>query len=484
MVDDRDEERQDEGGESFAELLESYGNSAGTELRVGDRIQGRIISLGREAVFVDTGSKRDGIVNREELEDEEGNLAQNVGDELELYVVEVTADEVRLSKSFSGPGDPGILREAFRNEVPVEGIVKAPCKGGFHVEIMKRRAFCPISQMDMRYIEDPAGYTGETYPFLITRFEENGRNIVVSRRELLERETEEARKAFFENLSKDSEVEGTVTKLMPYGAFVELVPGLEGMIHLSELSWSRIGKPEEILRPGDHIRVRVIGIKEGSEGRRPRIALSLKQMEKDPWERVHEICSVGDRINGKVVRCAEFGAFVEIAPGVEGLVHLSEMSHVKRILKPEEVVQPRDEISVVVKQIDLKRRRIALSIRDVEGDPWAHVDTMFQPGQVVDGTVEREERYGLFINLAPGITGLLHRSKLENLRDPAEIDELKRGDPIRVIVESVNPEERRISLDVRQDSGDSDWKPSSDKPKDDVGALGEKLKRAMEDQED
>ena len=494
MVDDRDEENrdeenqveenQDEGTESFAELLESYGgDSAGTELRVGDKIQGRIISIGRETVFVDTGSKRDGVVEREELQDEDGSIPYSEGDEVELYVVGVNADEVQLSKAFSGPGDPAVLREAFRNEVPVEGRVKAPCKGGFHVEIMKRRAFCPISQMDMRYIEDPATYVGATYPFLITRFEENGRNIVVSRREILERETEQMRREFLENLSDGAEVEGTVTKLMPYGAFVELVPGLEGMIHLSELSWSRIGKPEEVLSPGDRVHVRVIGIKEGSEGRRPRIGLSLKQMQGDPWERVEEICSTGDRITGKVVRCADFGAFVEIAPGVEGLVHLSEMSQVKRALKPEEVVQPGDEISVVVKQIDTQRRRIALSIRDVEGDPWEQVEEMFKPGQVVDGTLEREERYGLFISLAPGITGLLHRSKLEDLPDSG-VEGMRRGDRIRVIVESVNPEERRVSLDLPREAGESDWKSFPEKSGEDVGALGEKLKRALEDKEE
>jgi small subunit ribosomal protein S1 len=207
-------------------------------------------------------------------------------------------------------------------------------------------------------------------------------------------------------------------------------------------------------------------------------------MEGDPWERVDEICSTGDRITGRVVRCADFGAFVEIAPGVEGLVHLSEMSHVKRVLKPEEVVQPGDEISVMVKQIDIQRRRIALSIRDVEGDPWEQVEEMFKPGQAVDGTLEREERYGLFVSLAPGITGLLHRSKLEDLPDSAAVEGLRRGDRIRVIVESVNPEERRVSLDLPRESGDSDWKSFSDKAGEDVGALGEKLKRALEDKEE
>lgn len=489
MVDDRDEEKkgledQDEDSESFAELFESYGDSPGRSLKVGDRILGRIISIGREAVFVDTGSKRDGVIDRDELLDDNGDIPYAVGDELDLYVVALTPDEVQLSKAFSGPGDPGVLREAYRNEVPVEGKVKAPCKGGFHVEVMKLRAFCPISQMDMRYIEDPSVYVGATYPFLITRFEENGRNIVVSRRELLERETEEVRIKFLASLGEDTEVEGTVTKLMPYGAFVELVPGLEGMIHISELSWSRIEKPDEILKPGDKVTARVIGVKQGSEGRRPRIALSLKQMQGDPWERVNEFCSVGDHIKGKVVRCAEFGAFVEIAPGVEGLVHLSEMSHIKRILKPEELVRPGDEISVVVKQIDTQRRRIALSIRDVEGDPWTHIEEQFRPGQLVDGVLEREERYGLFITLAPGVTGLLHRSKLENIPEGEALEALKRGDRIRVMVESITPQERRISLDLLRDSGDTDWKGFSDKPEGEVGALGEKLKDALEKKED
>jgi small subunit ribosomal protein S1 len=489
MVEDRDEESRDqenhdEENESFAELLASYSDSPGRTLKVGDRITGRIISIGREAVFVDTGSKRDGVIDREELLDEDGLIPYSVGDELELYVVGVTPDEVQLSRAFSGPGDPGVLREAYRNEVPVEGRVKAPCKGGFHVEVMKLRAFCPISQMDMRYIEDPSAYVGGVYPFLITRFEENGRNIVVSRREILERETEEARRKFLENLTENAEVEGTVTKLMPYGAFVELVPGLEGMIHISELSWSRVEKPEEILRQGQGITARVIGVKQGSQGRRPRIALSLKQMQGDPWDRVEEMFSVGDRIKGKVVRCADFGAFVEIAPGVEGLVHLSEMSHIKRVLKPEELVSPGEEISVVVKQIDTQRRRIALSIRDVEGDPWSRVEEMFQPGQTIDGVLEREERYGLFITLAPGVTGLLHKSKMEGLPDAAGVEKLKRGDPVRVIIESINPQEKRISLDLRRESGENDWKAFSEAPGEGVGALGQKLKDAFEKKEE
>jgi len=484
MNDEKDEGRMEGEAESFAEMLENYTDSTSVEMRIGDRIRGRVISVGRDSVFVDTGAKTDGVVDREELQDEEGNVPFEVGDEIDLYVVGLTPDEIQLSKSFSGPGDPGVLREAFRNEVPVEGKVKAPCKGGFHVEVMKRRAFCPISQMDLRYVEDPSVYVGATYPFLITRFEENGRNIVVSRREILERESEEARKEFLEGLTEEAECEGIVTKLMPYGAFVELVPGLEGMIHISELSWSRIGKPEEVIHPGDRVKVRVIGIQEGPPGGRPRIGLSLKQMQGDPWERVREICKEGDRITGRVVRCADFGAFVEISPGVEGLVHVSEMSHVKRILKPEEVVQAGEEVTVLVKQIDESRRRISLSIRDVEGDPWSRVEDTFRPGQVVDGTVEREERYGFFVTLAPGITGLLHRSKLENLQDAGALENVRRGDQIRVMVESVDTAQRRIALGIKEETGESDWRAQPGASDSGMGSLGEQLEKALKDKEE
>lgn len=485
MNEEWDDDRQEEEGQSFAEMLESYSESAGVELRVGDRIRGRIISIGKESVFVDAGSKTDGVVERDDLLDEQGNLPYEVGDELELYVVNQGPDEIRLSKALSGAGDVAVLREAYRSGVPVEGRVKAPCKGGFHVEVMKRRAFCPISQMDIRYVNDPKAYVGETYPFLITRFEENGRNIVVTRRELLEQEYEAARKAFLEELSEGSECEGVVTKLMPYGAFVELVPGLEGMIHLSELSWSRIGRPEEVIQVGDKVRVRVIGIKEAEPGKRPRIALSLKQMQGNPWERVHEICREGDRVNGKVTRCADFGAFVEIAPGVEGLVHVSEMSYVKRVLKPEEIVQPGDEVTVLVKQIDTERHRISLSIRDVEGDPWNRAEELFRPGQVVEGTVEKQERYGLFITLAPGITGLLHQSKLEDTQERERFENLKRGDSVRVVIESLDPQERRIALKPEASQGEEDWAAHSKEPDEEgMGSLGEQLKKALDDKED
>jgi len=200
--------------------------------------------------------------------------------------------------------------------VPVEGKVKSQCKGGVNVDIMQRRAFCPIGQIDLRYVENPEDYVGETHLFLITQFEENGNNIVISRRKLLELELQEEKEEFLKNIKIGSQYEGRVTKLMPYGAFVELFPGIEGMVHLSELSWSRVEKPEDALVVKELITVKIIGIEEGERSGQLKISLSIKQVTGDPWESVGEKFREGEKTTGKVVRCTKFGAFVEIAPGI------------------------------------------------------------------------------------------------------------------------------------------------------------------------
>lgn len=363
--------------ESFADLLESYSAGMSENVRIGDMIRGEIISTGGDTVFVDTGTKIDGAVDKEELLDGNRDLPYKEGDTLELYVVSVKENEIRLSKALSGIGGHDLLRDAFEKAVPVEGKVKDRCKGGFHVEIMRTRAFCPISQIDSKFVESPDDYVGQTYQFLIIQFEKHGRNIVISRRELLNREQEKTRKKFYEGLEIGTILEGRVVRLMPYGAFVELIPGVEGMVHLSELSWSRVEKPETVVREGELIKVKVIGIKHDDGSGRRKIALSVKQVTGDPWESIEEKFHCGDKIKGRVTQCAKFGAFVEIAPGIEGLVHISEMSYNKKILKPEEVVKGGETVCALIKEIDVPRRRIALSIRDVEGDPWIGVQEKY-----------------------------------------------------------------------------------------------------------
>jgi small subunit ribosomal protein S1 len=473
-----EDEDNEEKEESFAEMFEAYAAGMNDDLRVGDKIRGRIIAIGDDSLFVDTGTKADGVVDISELRDEQGHLPHKMGDELDLFVVSVDENEVRLSRALAGAGGLNMLKEAQAAAIPVEGKVVQTVKGGFQVEVLKRRAFCPISQIDTAYVDQPEQYIGQTFQFLIKKLTEGGRNIVVSRRELLEAEQEQARKIFMQTLEIDSVFTGRVTRLMPYGAFVELVPGVEGMVHISELSWSRLEKPEEVVQPGDKIQVKVLRIEPGKKQKK--IALSVKQVQGDPWTLIDTEYQPGQKITGKVTRCAAFGAFVEIKPGIEGLVHISEMSFTKRISKPDDVVHPGQMITVVIKEIDRARRRISLSIRDAEGDPWATIKDKYHQGQVVQGRVENRENFGLFISLEPGITGLLPKSEIN--RVPAgQIDKLKPGDTLAVTVDAIQQAERKIALKL-QDAGDEEgWRDFSDASSEGekVGDLGEKLSRAL-----
>lgn len=465
--------------ESFDELFESYTASKSEDIQVGDKVRGEIISIGKDGIFIDTGGKIDGVVDKEELLDEKGNLPFKQGDILELYVVSRKKNEIRLSKAISGIGGLSLLWDAFEKGIPVEGKVKEPCKGGFNVEIMHRRTFCPIGQMDLKFVESLDDYVGNTYQFLITQFEEDGRNIVISRRELLNRELEKEREKFRENITVGAELEGKVTRLLPYGAFVELFPGIEGMVHLSELSWSRVEKPDEVLKVGDSVKVKLVGVGEGDRAEQLKIALSVKQLTGDPWDTVEERFHDGDKATGKVTRCAEFGAFVEIAPGIEGMVHISEMSYIRRVLRPEDIVHVGEVVPVMVKGIDAARRRISLSIKDAEGDPWMDVEEKYHVGQAVEGTVEKREQFGYFVTLEPGITGLLPKSNIAKSYKSALIKKLRQGNTILVVIEKINPNERKITLGPGDSRDEEDWRSFAKDAGRPLSSLGEKLQQAL-----
>jgi small subunit ribosomal protein S1 len=465
MPDKTKDENNDPEEESFADLFESYSAGMNDDLQLGDKISGKIISIGKDAVFLDIGTKVDGIVERAELLDSDGNLLFAEGDDIELYVVARDEHEIRLSKAISGIGGVEMLREAFHSAIPVEGKVQATCKGGFNVEMLQRRAFCPISQMDVEYVETPEDYVGQGYEFLITQFEDNGKNIVVSRRKILAKAREIEIASFLSTLKQDDVVEGRVTKLMPYGAFVELIPGLEGMVHISELSWSRMEKPEQVVQADDRVLVKVIGIIDGEKKNTKKISLSMKQVDEDPWNQVSEKFSTGNKVNGTVTRCMDFGVFVEIAPGIEGLVHISEMSFVKRVVKPADEVTPGEKVSVLIKDIDLRKRRISLSMRDTQGDPWLEVSDNFRIGQVITGTLENKEAFGYFVTLAPGITGLLPKSKFNLAEKPGHLDQLKPGDSISVSVAEINSGDRKITLAPGDAAEEGGWKDYSQNTK-------------------
>jgi small subunit ribosomal protein S1 len=294
------------------------------------------------------------------------------------------------------------------------------------------------------------------------------------------KEQEKALKGFVAGLKVGDQLAGKVTRLMPYGAFVELFPGLEGMVHLSELSWSRVEKTGDVISPNAPVTVKVIGIGPGVKPGSLKISLSLKQVTGDPWEGVRDKFRVGERVNGKVTRCTDFGAFVEIVPGIEGLVHLSEMSYMKRVIKAEEVAKPGEIVPVVIKDIDPQKRRISLSIKDAEGDPWIDVPEKFKVGQRVLGVVEKREKFGYFVSLDPGITGLLPLSKIKGASKPSQYEKLQEGEKITVVIEEIHPQERKMTLAPGDSAEEGDWQNFAKKEEQSSGIFGQKLYKAME----
>lgn len=460
MTDQNREQNAATEEESFAAMLEASEAGGQANLKVGDKVRGAVIAVTNDSVFIDAGAKIDGVADKEELLDAAGEFPYAVGDEVELFVVRLGGGELRLSKALSGEGGAAMLAEAFESKLPVQGRIKGTCKGGFNVQVMGRRAFCPISQIDTQYVEDPEIYVGQEYSFTIVTFEENGRNIVVSRRKLLEVEQQEAVLKFQEEVNTGDVMTGKVVRIKPFGVFVELMPGVEGMVHVSELGWSRVAQPQDVVREGEELTVKVISVEKDAKRKGLRIALSVKQAQDDPWSKAGELFAPGDVVDGTVIRCAPFGAFVEIAPGIEGLVHISELSYARRVLKPEEIVNPGDAVQVLVKEVDLEQKRIGLSLREVQGDPWSTAHERYAPGSVVTGTVEKREQFGLFVNLEPGITGLMPKSLLSKAEDPAALEAVKPGEQVQVRVEALDQDARKATLaplSLREEES-GDWR--------------------------
>ena len=291
----------------------------------------------------------------------------------------------------------------------------------------------------------------------------------------------EQQKQFFKSVNEGDTVQGVVTKIMSYGAFIELTPGVEGMAHISELSWSHLEKPEEVVQAGDSVTVKLLKIESSQKSDVLKISLSIKQTSSNPWDSIEQSFKPGDQITGKVVRLTSFGAFVEIAPGVDGLVHISEMSHTKRVLRPDDVVKKDENVQVIIKSIDMDAKRISLSIKDALGDPWTGISTKYEINSIVQGKLEKKERFGLFINLEPGITGLMPASNIKNAAKPEGFDKLKPGDSVSIMIQAVDEEQRRITFtSVDQKEGDN-WKQfANSKKSQSMGTMGDLLKKALE----
>lgn len=427
---------------SFEELLAQH-DACAKKLQPGQKVSGTVIAIGAENVFIDVGLKQDGVLDRAEILDADGNEKVAQGDTVEAWVTGISPQGISLSRSMTGSG-VAALEEAKDAGIPVEGRIKGACKGGYEVEVMGKAAFCPGSQMEnLGPDEDPAG---RQMQFLITRIENHGRNIVVSRRALLEREKKENLDKLLSSINIGDIVEGKVSRLAPYGAFVELAPQVEGLIHISELGWSRVSSPDEVVTGGDPVRVKIVDIVKDDKGQM-RISLSAKQATGDPWLEVENRFKPGDIVTGVVRRLAPFGAFVEIAPGIEGLAHISELSWERRIAKPEDLLAPGDSVSVKIKEISPETRKLSLSMRDAAGDPWEALGEEFVSGARMKGTVESRSQHGVFVKLAPGIIGLLPQAVLAR-NSGVKLPGLNPGEAIEVVIKNVDPAARRISLQL------------------------------------
>ena len=471
---------------SFEELLKASTETAGRKLFPGDKVSGKVLKVSKDTIFVDLGGKSEGIADVQEFMDKKGNIAIKQGDWVEMRVASIR-DGIRLTKGMKvqGPEALDILREAKENVIPVEGRVSGVVKGGFQIDLSGIRAFCPLGQIDLQFCERPEDHVGARYPFRIMEVKEKGKNIIVSRRVLLQEEQEKKSKETLARLKPDLECEGKVTKLTDFGAFVD-IGGIDGMVHISEISHGRIGHPSEVLKPGQPVKVKVMKIETDKEGR-PKISLSIKALEPDSWEKGLEF-EEGEIIQGKVSRLTDFGAFIEVAPGVDGLVHISEISY-ERVSHPSRFLHEGDRVEVLVMGIDRQAHRISLSIKEamikkrMEMEGGGADKVRLEVGQVLRGIVDDVKPYGLFVRLprlgAKG-RGLLPFEELRGSEKGEVKKKFPKGQEIQVEIISIDEKGRiRLSQRVMEEREDrEDYKKFLEKEEKDgkLGTLGDLLK--------
>jgi small subunit ribosomal protein S1 len=424
--------------EDFATLFaQAQGRAV---LQRGQVVKGRVVQIGEESVFVDVGSKGEAWIDRAELSDDEGRLQVAVGDEVEATVV-ATGDEVRLShKIRQGAQAREALATAAASGVPVEGKVAAVIKGGYEVTVAGLRAFCPFSQMDVRRVETPEELVGRVLEFRITSFAENGRNIVLSRRRLLEEQAARNAEDTLKKVVPGAVLPGTVVSLADFGAFVDL-GGVQGLVPISEISHSRVARPADRLHVGETVTVKVLRV----DQEKGRISLSLKALEGDPWVAVAGRLRDRQVVRGRAVRATDFGVFVELLPGVDGLLHTSEISRGRQAAMREAAASGA-EIDVMVVSIDLDKRRVALALAPEGAALGAQMESTVSVGAVLTGSIERHEPYGVFVRLAPGQTGLIPTAELGSTRGADPKKAFPVGGEIKVLVLAIEEGGRRIRL--------------------------------------
>lgn len=436
------EERETPASEDFAAMFANQ--QTGPVLEVGQVVKGRVIQIAAEAVFIDVGGKGEAWIDRAELIDDEGRLRVAIGDEVEAAVVS-TRDEIRLSyKLQRGAHAREALAAAADSGIPVEGKVAAVIKGGYEVTVGGLRAFCPFSQMEIRRVATPEDYLGKVLEFRVTKFGENGRNIVLSRRQILEDRAAEVAEVTRQKVIPGAVLPGTVVSLAEFGAFVDL-GGIQGLVPMSEISHVRVARAGDRLTVGDAVTVKVLRVDE----ERGRISLSLKALEGDPWVAVSGRLRERQVVRGRLVRATDFGIFVELLPAVDGLLHISEIPRSRQGAMRESVAAGA-EVTVMILTIDPAKRRIGLALAPDNAAAGDQVESTVTVGAVLTGTVERVEAYGAFVRLGPGQTGLCPNAELGTQRGTDYRKAFAPGTELKVVVLDIEEGGRRIRLSHTQ----------------------------------
>jgi len=433
--------------ESFADLFEE--SLATTQMKPGSILMGTVVEINQDFVMVSAGLKSEGVIPLDQFMSEKGELEVAVGDEVEVALdsVEDGFGETRLSREKAKRARAWtVLEEAQESDEIIKGMITGKVKGGFTVEINDIRAFLPGSLVDVRPVRDTAYLEGKELDFKVIKLDRRRNNVVVSRRAVVESEFSQEREELLKNLQEGQDVTGIVKNLTDYGAFLDL-GGIDGLLHITDMAWKRVKHPSEVVEVGDEVNVKVLKF----DRERNRVSLGLKQLGEDPWVEISRRYPVGSRLFGKVTNIADYGCFVEIEEGVEGLVHVSEMDWTNRNVNPSKVVQLGDESEVVILDIDEERRRISLGMKQCKSNPWDDFAVNNSKSDRVSGKIKSITDFGIFIGLEGGIDGLIHLSDLSWSETGEEaVHNFKKGDEIEAVVLSVDPERERISLGVKQ----------------------------------
>ena len=433
--------------ESFAELFEE--SLSYTQMQPGALLNATVLEVRSDFVIVSAGLKSEGVIPAEQFRNERGELTVKVGDlvEVALDTVEDGFGETKLSREKARRLRAWeILEEAFNNDEIITGIITGKVKGGFVVELSDIRAFLPGSLVDVRPVRDTSYLEGKELEFKLIKLDQKRNNVVVSRRAVVEEEYSAEREALMENLQEGQVIKGVVKNLTDYGAFLDL-GGIDGLLHITDMAWKRVKHPSEVVNIGDEIDVRVLKFDRDKN----RVSLGLKQLGEDPWQDLVRRYPSGTRIFGKVSNLTDYGCFVEIEDGVEGLVHVSEMDWTNKNVNPAKVVTLGDEVEVMILDIDADRRRISLGMKQCQANPWDEFAGTRNKGDRVSGKIKSITDFGIFIGLDGGIDGLVHLSDISwNVPGEEAVRSYKKGDEVEAVVLAVDPERERISLGIKQ----------------------------------